>query len=564
MNIKYIIASAITMSTILMNASPVCCPEDNVKETKDTDIFQMPKMNFMDMKIPVNTKPKQTDHSGHNHGAGGCSAATNEDGGFELTKSQQKEAGIVLDKAKSGDLNKKISVLGEILLNEDEIVHLVPRIAGIAIDINNQVGDEVKKGDILGILDSSDFGEVKSEYYEIYSDVACCTLDLTRAEEIAKNTKILLEDLAKNPSLIDLRKKDYGNLGKYRASLIAAYANFILNKNIFTQKSKLYNDKIISPADFLEVQTNWDKANSAYYAECDKAEYETKRELSLWQKTNRIAHVKSKAIKQKLLNLGMNEKEISELEVITEFKEKKCGCGNDNCKVCKAKAEAKKKIEVKKEVEVEVEDMDIMGVLNLKTSYAHFELKAPATGTIIQRHITKGEMVSTENIVFSIANLNTVWANLNLSKKDLQHIKKGDRIPIVSNENLKTYGIIDMISPLVNAETRMISVRVLVDNRSGKWQPGTFVTGEIIVATNKLPVVVPKNAVQNIDGENVIFVVVKTGFKPIPVVLGKSDKDSIEIVSGLTTGRIYVREGAFQLKAQMITSNMDPHAGHGH
>jgi len=562
MNIKYIIASAITMATILIYANPECCPSDNIKETKKLDGFQMPKMNFMDMKIPVKTKikPKPTDHSGHNHGAGGCSAATNEDGGFELTEIQQKEAGIVLDKAQAGNLNKKISVLGEILLNEDKVVHLVPRIAGIAIDINNQVGDEVQEGELLGVLDSSDFGEIKSEYYEIYSDVACCTLDLVRAEEIEKNTKILLADLVKYPSLIDLRKKDYGNLGKYRASLIATYANFILNKNIFTQKSKLFNDKIISPADFLEVQTNWDKANSAYYAECDKAEYETKRELSLWQKTNRIAHVKSKAIKQKLLNLGMTEKEISALEVITDFKEKKCGCGNDNCPTCKAKAKAKKVVEV----EAEVEDMDIMEVLNLKTSYAHFELKAPATGTIIQRHITKGEMVSTENIIFSIANLNTVWANLNLSKRDLQHIKKGDRISILSNDNIKTYGIIDMISPLVNAETRMISVRVIVDNRSGKWQPGTFVTGEIIVATNKLPVVVPKNAVQNIDGEDVIFVVVKTGFKPIPVVLGKSDKNNIEIVLGLTSGRVYVKEGAFQLKAQMITSSMDPHAGHGH
>ncbi|MBR2631859.1 MAG: hypothetical protein IKD29_00315, partial [Lentisphaeria bacterium] len=48
------------------------------------------------------------------------------------------------------------------------------------------------------------------------------------------------------------------------------------------------------------------------------------------------------------------------------------------------------------------------------------------------------------------------------------------------------------------------------------------------------------------------------------VTTGESDGRNIEIVSGLAAGDKYVSTGAFQLKAVLLTSGMDPHAGHGH
>ena len=49
-----------------------------------------------------------------------------------------------------------------------------------------------------------------------------------------------------------------------------------------------------------------------------------------------------------------------------------------------------------------------------------------------------------------------------------------------------------------------------------------------------------------------------------PVRLGLVDGARVEIKSGLAPGAKYVAVGAFSLKAQMVTSGMDPHAGHGH
>ena len=55
-----------------------------------------------------------------------------------------------------------------------------------------------------------------------------------------------------------------------------------------------------------------------------------------------------------------------------------------------------------------------------------------------------------------------------------------------------------------------------------------------------------------------------SGFQPQIVVLGRGNTDWVEVVSGLEVGQQYVAEGAFELKAKLVTSGMGSHAGHGH
>ncbi len=75
---------------------------------------------------------------------------------------------------------------------------------------------------------------------------------------------------------------------------------------------------------------------------------------------------------------------------------------------------------------------------------------------------------------------------------------------------------------------------------------------------------VPRRAVQNIEGRTVVFIEHDGGFEPIRIATGRSDRENIEVVSGLEPGALYVAEGAFRLKAAVITSTLGSHAGHGH
>jgi cobalt-zinc-cadmium efflux system membrane fusion protein len=105
---------------------------------------------------------------------------------------------------------------------------------------------------------------------------------------------------------------------------------------------------------------------------------------------------------------------------------------------------------------------------------------------------------------------------------------------------------------------------VILDNEDRRWVPGTFVTGYIRVSDEDLPIVVPMRAVQAIEGRAVVFVEHEGAFEMTTVTTGRSDRESIEILSGLKPGTSYVTDGAFELKATVITSNLDSHAGHGH
>ena len=121
-----------------------------------------------------------------------------------------------------------------------------------------------------------------------------------------------------------------------------------------------------------------------------------------------------------------------------------------------------------------------------------------------------------------------------------------------------------MVSPIVDKETRTATARLVIDNGDGSWRPGVFVVGQMSVSAEEVPVVVPRNAVQTVEGEQVVFVPEGENFEPVRVRTGRSDRQRVEITGGLPAGTPYVAEGAFELKAKLVTSGLDPHAGHGH
>jgi cobalt-zinc-cadmium efflux system membrane fusion protein len=79
-----------------------------------------------------------------------------------------------------------------------------------------------------------------------------------------------------------------------------------------------------------------------------------------------------------------------------------------------------------------------------------------------------------------------------------------------------------------------------------------------------VPLLIPKSALQNLEGEACVFVHHREGFKTQNVRVGRTNKTHAEIVSGLKVGQSYVTKGAFELKAKIVTSTLDSHAGHGH
>ena len=472
------------------------------------------------------------DEHGHDH----------HDEGIKLTQDQIKASNIVVSEATKGSLSKNITLNGEIKINTNNQTHHVARASGICQKIFFNIGDKVKEGQILAVLDSAVMGQAKSEYYERFNQTAISEMNLERARTMNQNVNKLLKSLAKMPENTDnLLNDNNSDMGEYRAKLIAAYSEFIISKKSFDRKSKLFKDKIISENDFLNAKSAYDKARAEYFSVRDTTAYEVKQNLFEIEQSHKTDEFRMYSAEQNLRILGLDTKDIAKLNLSGAVYQKEC-----------------------------VDNSCIYNENNSKHShtngemFSYVEIKAKRSGTVITRNIELGEEAESNKTIFTIADLDSVYADLQASNKDLSSLKEGQQVTIISEEEDKTIGKILTVSPIISEDTRTAMVRVLIDNHDNRFRPGSFVTGKINISADNLPIVLPKEAVQNIKGSNVVFVESTEGFKPVDVVVGREDSGNIEIISGLKTGTKYVSKGAFTLKSIVVTSGIDPHAGHGH
>lgn len=338
-----------------------------------------------------------------------------------LTLEQIKKAGIEVQQAKSGALTISLETRGRAIMYPDGLAHVLPKISGVAKEARKNIGDSVKQGEEIAVLESREMADIKSNF-----------LSVMEKEKLARS--------------------------------------------LYEREQNLYGKKISSEEEYLN-------AKSAYE--------ESKINLKL--------------AKQKLYAFGLLEQEV-------------------------ARFMAQK-------------DPDL----------STYIIRSPIDGTIMNRHITKGEFIQDDSTIYEVADLSRVWIEIGIFPKDLNKVKVGQVVKISSSEDDKDEATAKIIyvSPIIQEETITAKAIAEVDNSSGIWRPGSFV--KINIATESIPVniIVPKTSLQEIEGETYVFVKIPEGFDKRLVKLGRSDRDSVEILAGLSPGESYASTETFLLKADL-------------
>lgn len=109
------------------------------------------------------TATAQDDH-GHDHDEAVEAVAPDEHEGHNerenkfvvMTAASMAEFGISLDTAGPGTIRSEIVVPGEIAVNGDRIAHIVPRFPGVVQRVLKRVGDQVRTGDVLAVVESNE------------------------------------------------------------------------------------------------------------------------------------------------------------------------------------------------------------------------------------------------------------------------------------------------------------------------------------------------------------------------------------------------------------------------
>lgn len=343
--------------------------------------------------------------------------------GIKLSERQVAAGNFAVQEAGGGLLSKRMVVPGAIVPSGDRIAKVSVRLLGTVAEVRKRLGDTVREGDVLAIIESREVADAKSQY-------------------------------------------------------LAARVAFDLQDTLFTRSKSLFESKVSSENDFLRAKTAFEDIR-----------------------------IKFDVARQKLFALGLTSDQIAVLP------------------------------------QQPVESLRLQ------------ELRAPMSGRIAERRVDLGSLVGREgqeSELFVIVDSNVVWAELALAAADLAAVSEGQKITIsIGSQNDPLPATIMFVSPLLDKDTRLARVVASVDNPAHVLRPGMFVTAEIPFQQVKADVVVPKTAVQSIEGQSAVFVRTSTGFEPRKIVTGREDSRSFEVTSGLTAGDPIATANTFVLKADL-------------
>ncbi|EUB96721.1 efflux transporter, RND family, MFP subunit [Rhizobium sp. CF080] len=191
-----------------------------------------------------------------------------------------------------------------------------------------------------------------------------------------------------------------------------------------------------------------------------------------------------------------------------------------------------------KVVEAQLDDVDL--------KLARTGVKTPVAGVISVRNAKVGAIASgTGNPLFTIIKDGAIELVADLSETDIQKIKAGQKaIVTVAGGKVKIEGKVRLVSPTVDAVTRLGAVHIVIDDESGA-RAGMYGSAEIIIAeTNALAL--PLSAVTTGRTGSTARKVEDNVVKQVKIETGIQDGGFVQVVSGLDAGDMVVaKAGAF-------------------
>lgn len=195
---------------------------------------------------------------------------------------------------------------------------------------------------------------------------------------------------------------------------------------------------------------------------------------------------------------------------------------------------------------------EVLLTVESNESLQTYPISSPLSGQVLERGTNPGEAVDGSAVLMRVADFSTVWAEFAVFAQDLGRVRPGMRVLLRRGESEQSSEAkITYLAPEGNAESQSVMARATVDNRDGRWVPGQFITGDVVLADARASVAVKPAALQQLNGQTVVFVQSGQGFIARPVRLGKRSAQAVEIVQGLVAGERYAAANSYLIKADL-------------
>ena len=139
-----------------------------------------------------NAQARHDDHGEDSHGHGAEKANEGhageghgeEEGQLHLSIAQIEAAGVQLAAAGPRELGTAFSFPGEIRFDEDRTAHVVPRVPGVVEAVQAELGQAVKRGQVLAVIASQQISDLRSEQQAAQRRLELARLTFQREQQL--------------------------------------------------------------------------------------------------------------------------------------------------------------------------------------------------------------------------------------------------------------------------------------------------------------------------------------------------------------------------------------------
>lgn len=436
------------------------------------------------------------------------------EGGSQIVEFPQASwaaADVRLEAVTKGPLSQSIELTGKVAINEDRVAHIFPLVDGRVDEVKIKLGDKVKQGELLVVVQSTEVGRVM---LQLYQDRMQRDFALTKdrwTQMVATNTQHMISLIRAHATLEDIESQLTDHpMGEYREKLMTAFVASYKARKTLERLKPLSESGSITGKQLLDAESEGNASRATLQSLLEQFQQETQQSSAMSAQAVKEMQTRVAVDETHLRILGFKDAELEKVDPITQGE-----------------------------------------------TISHYPIYSPFDGTIISKDVVLLERVGPESQILSIADLSTVWVTTDVYEEHLPLLSQLEdrtitfRSPAWPRETFEAR--IFYTGDLVHESSRTVSMRALADNRDGKLRPGMFVTVAFPSLTLADVVRVPRSAILEHAGKSFAFVHVKDDqFERRDVTTGVGNSDHIEIREGLTPGDNVVVSGSFALKTRML------------
>lgn len=486
--------------------------------------------------------------------AGHAEGGEEEHGGLiKLDAEAVKTAGIRSEAARTMPLGVSLTIPGTVEVSPNRGAKISPPVPGKVIRLLASVGQSVRAGQMLAILDSVEVAEAHAAVRQAESGVqqAQASLQTARAGVGQARSALLSTETAlrgqqrlaeagvfSQPSL----QAAQAAVADAESELLQAQTEAQNHTTVLARAERLFKEQLIARAELEQAQAER-RQDATRVAQAESRVRSAKQTL---------------AREQRLAKGGL----LSRQALQTSEAEVRSARGAVQRAIQEEQAARTALTAARSAVSTARTSLQAAeGSGHAEGDGGRLTLDAPISGTVTERNVTMGEAVERTTTLFVLENLQSVQVVASVPERDIARVRTGQRVEVTvaAYPKERFVGVVQSVGSRVDEKTRALPVRILVQNPNGRLKPDMYANVALATGSRETALAVPESAVGEEGDERFVFVEEGGGYERRDVTLGRANGGIVELLTGVKAGEIVVTEGVFVLKSEGAKAELKGH-----